>query len=89
MLSDKLLELFWSLSKTEYKAEVFKIVNESSFYLKQNHIVYLFDHITQQPPEKFSMTEFECLSELGKYCKDTEFQNKVSQFFWRIIVDSE
>jgi len=35
------------------------------------------------------MTEFECLSELGKYCKDSQFQNKVSQFFWRIIVDSE
>lgn len=28
-----LLQQFWTLSKSDYKSEVFKIINESSFHL--------------------------------------------------------
>ena len=29
------------------------------------------------------------LSELGKYCKNADFMAKVSEFFWKIISDSD
>ena len=34
------------------------------------------------------MEEFNALSELGKYCKNQEFMNKVSNFFWKIITEA-
>ena len=30
----ELLKQFWSLSKSDYKSEVFKILNDAAFYLK-------------------------------------------------------
>ena len=30
----ELLEQFWSLSKSDYKSEVFKIINEAAYHLK-------------------------------------------------------
>lgn len=35
------------------------------------------------------MQDFDVLSELGKYCKNVEFQAKVSEFFWKIISESD
>ena len=35
------------------------------------------------------MEEFDALSSLGKFAKDMNFQQKTSDFFWRIIVDSD
>lgn len=29
------------------------------------------------------------LSELGKYCKNADFQKQVSEFFWKIISESD
>jgi hypothetical protein len=40
-------------------------------------------------PEKLAMEEFQCLSELGKYSKDEQFKVEVSNFFWRIICNSD
>ena len=83
-----LLEKFWSLTKSDYKSEVLKIMNESAYYLKQPQVEYLFREITQTPANKLGMEEFNALSDLGKYGKDVNFQTKVSDFFWRIITDS-
>jgi len=33
LLSPELLQQFWSLTKSDYKSEVFKIINETAFYL--------------------------------------------------------
>ena len=33
-LSQQLLEQFWSLTKADYKFEIYKIINEIAFYLK-------------------------------------------------------
>lgn len=88
-MSMELLEQFWSLSKTDYKSEVFKIINESAFHLKQNHIEYLFDQITETPASKLGMEEFDALSGLGKFSSSPEFTAKTSNFFWNIITDSD
>ena len=42
MLDQTLMEAFWSLAKSDYKFEIYKIINEVSFYLKQEHIDYFF-----------------------------------------------
>lgn len=89
LLSMELLEQFWSLSKTDYKSEVFKIINEAAFHLKQNHIEYLFDQITETPASKLGMEEFDALSGLGKFSSSPEFTAKTSNFFWSIITDSD
>jgi hypothetical protein len=43
----------------------------------------------QVAPEKLGTEEFHCLSELGKFAKETDFKEKVGQFFWSIICNSE
>ena len=88
-LSVQLLDMFWSLSKSDYKFEIYKIVNEIAFYLKQEHINYIFEQIKQISPEKLAMEEFQCLSELGKYAKDDTFKQNVGNFFWKIICHSD
>ena len=52
------MEQFWSLAKTEYKFEVYKIINECSFYFKSTHIDYFFEQIKHVPAEKLAMEEF-------------------------------
>ena len=89
LLSMALLEQFWTLSKSDYKSEVFKIINDTSFYLNQEHVEYLFNEITQTPASKLGMEEFEALSGLGKFSRDPAFQAKTVDFFWRIITDSD
>ena len=84
-----LLQQFWTLSKSDYKSEVFKIINESSFHLAQEHIDYLFAQITETPAAKLGMEEFDALSNLGKFSRDYQFQARTSDFFWRIITDSD
>jgi hypothetical protein len=91
-LSEDLLQLFWGLTKTDLRIEVFKIISDCSFYFKQKHLDFLFDRIRLDTPvEKLGMEEFTCLSELGKYTKDKEsgFQEKVAQFFWALIVSPD
>jgi len=89
LLTMPLLEQFWSLSKTDYKSEIFKIINEASYLLKQEHVDYLFGQITETPTAKLGMEEFDALSGLGRHSKSAEFTAKTSEFFWRIISDSE
>ena len=46
-ISTELLDLFWNLTNTPaYKSEIFKIINDTAFHLKTNHIEYFFDKIT-------------------------------------------
>jgi hypothetical protein len=92
MLSEELLAQFWGLTRTDLRAEVFKIISDCSFYFKQKHLDYVFDRIRNDTPiEKLGMEEFTCLSELGKYGKDKEagFQEKVAQFFWALVVSPD
>ena len=84
-----LMEAFWSLAKTDYKYEIYKIINDTSFYLHQEHIDYFFEQIKQVPAEKLAIEEFQCLSELGKYAKDSGFKTQVTRFFWGIILNSD
>ena len=39
------MEQFWSLTKSDYKLEIFKIINEYEYYLGQPQIEYIFDQI--------------------------------------------
>ena len=88
-MSIESLDLFWNLTNTPaYKSEVFKIINEVAFHLKTNHIEYFYNKITATPNEKLSMEEFNALGELGKYCRNPEFMQKVSNFFWKIITEA-
>lgn len=92
MLNDDLLMQIWSLTRTDLRNEVFKLISECSFSFKQHHMDFIFDRIRQDTPaDKLGMEEFSCLGELGKYAKDKngEFQEKVGQFFWGLIVSPE
>ena len=89
LLSMALLEQFWSLSKSDYKSEVFKIINDTALYLDQEHIEYLFTEITRTNPSKLGMEEFDALQNMGKFSRSTEFQTKTSEFFWGIITASD
>ena len=89
MLTAEILEQFWSLAKTDLKVEIYKIINEISAWLKQNHIDYIFDQIKQVQPEKMATDEFHTISELGKFSRDLDFKKAVSEFFWSIICSSD
>jgi len=92
MLNEQLLDQFWSLTRTDLRLEVYKIISDCSFNFKQKHLDFLYNKIrTEVPPEKLGMEEFSCLSELGKYPKDKDagFQEKVVEFFWDLIVSSD
>lgn len=92
MLTDDLLARFWSLTRSDLKSEVFKIISDCAFYFKQQHLTFIFNKIKNDTPiEKLGMEEFTCLSELGKYSKDREgsFQEEVAQFFWALVVSPD
>ena len=84
-----LLEQFWSLSRSDYKSEVFKIINDSALYLEQEHIEYLFDQITETSASKLGMEEFDALQNMGRFSRSTQFQAKTGLFFWQIITISD
>jgi len=89
LLSMELLVQFWSLAKSDYKSEVFKIISDAAFHLDQEHIEYLFEQITETPAAKLGMEEFEAIAQLGRFSKSFEFSRKTSEFFWRIITNSD
>jgi hypothetical protein len=72
MLGLELLQQFWSLTKTDLRLEVYKIISDCSFYFKANHVAFLLDKIKSIPPEKLDLEDLNCLSELGKHPKDRE-----------------
>lgn len=83
------MEQFWGLTKSDYRFEVYKIINEVSIWLKQEHIDFFFDNIQQIPSDKMGQEEFQCLSELGKHTTDPNFKSKVVKFFWDIVCESD
>ena len=90
LLSKELLELFFSLTKSEeYRVEVYKIIKENSFWMEKEQIDFMFTEITKTPPSKLGLEVFNTLSEFGKYAKAGDFQQKVSEFFWNIISGSD
>lgn len=88
-LTKEVLEQFWSLAATEYKFEIYKVINDVSLFLKEHHIAYIFEQFTHIPAEKMALEELQTLSELGKFSKDLDFKKRVSQFFWDIICNSD
>ena len=50
--------MFWNLTKSDYKFEVYKIINDVSYYLLQEHIDFFFEQIKQIPTEKLALEEF-------------------------------
>lgn len=89
MLPLELLQRFWSLTKSDYKSEVFKIINETARYLNQEHIDYLYDQITETPAAKLGLEELEAIASLGSASMSSDFSAKTSNFFWKIITDSD
>ena len=83
------MEQFWSLTKSDYKLEIFKIINEYEYYLGQPQIEYIFDQIRQTPALKLGIEEIDILSMLGRRSKVLNFEHQISLFFWSIIKDSE
>ena len=89
-LDDKIMALFWSLTKSDYQPAVLKIISDCSYYLKQRHFDFLFNEITGNvPAEKLSIADFNCLCDMGKSAKSLEFLQKIVEFFWHIVVNSE
>ena len=43
LLSEALLEQFWNLTKSDYKLEIFKILNDVEYQLEQKQIEYIFN----------------------------------------------
>ena len=89
LLNMPLLQQFWSLSLSDYKSEVFKIINDTAIFLDQEHIEYLFNQITETNSSKLGMEEFDALQNMGKFSRSPEFQAKTSMFFWQIITVSD
>ena len=59
--------MFWDLTKADYKSEIYKIITDASYYLKQNHKEFFCDQITQAAAAKLDNADFDLLSEIGKY----------------------
>lgn len=77
-LSDELLNMFWSLTKTEMQSDVIKIINDCSYYLKAPQITFFIDEITSQQTDKLSNAEFDLLCDLG----NKGSMKRVGDFFW-------
>ena len=88
MLSNELLAQFWNLTKSDYKQEIFKIINDVDFLLEQTHIEYLFSQLTATAANKLSTEDFDILSMLGRRAKTIVFQSQVSNYLWQIITNS-
>jgi hypothetical protein len=86
-LTDERLNLFWGLTKSDYRLDTYKIIADCSYNFKQNHLEFFFEQMcTGIPVEKLDMDDFNCISELGKFNRDKEsnFMTKVTEFFWKI-----
>jgi predicted CopG family antitoxin len=82
-LTEDLMKLFWSLTKSELHSEVKKIIQDCSFYLRPPQIVFFIDELIQIPTDKFTNVEFELLCELGN--RKSDELERISHFFWQII----
>ena len=82
------LQLVWDLAGT-FKAEVYKIINDNSYSLKLPHKEFISSQIMAKSTQDLDMQDFDLLSEIGKFCYDTDFKTKLSLFFWKIVTNSE
>lgn len=85
LLTPTLMEMFWSLTKTEYKKEAYKIIREAEYSLRQDHIEFLYGQLSQTPPEKLEADEFEVLNIIGRRAIKSQLQHQVCEFFWKIL----
>lgn len=87
-MSEDSLRSFWALT-SDYRFDIYKIINEVAVWLKQPHIDYLFEQLTQIPPEKVGLEELQVICELGKFTKDEAFKARTTDYFWKIICDGD
>lgn len=72
-----------------YKPEVYKIINDYSYHLKQPHKEFLSSKIMDQSASNLDMSDFDLLSEIGRWGQDDDFKRKLAEFFWKIVTNSE
>lgn len=84
-----LLQMFWSLTASEYQSEVVKIVQESSAYLQKPQIEFFLQQVLSSAAEKLSLPEFDLLCDLGKQCKEESSVDQIQMFFWNIIAEPD
>ena len=83
MMTEELFDKFWSLA-SEYKREVYKIIKENTYYLKEPHRYAILDKLIDVPVEKIDSADFDLLGEVERMA-DSIFKNKLTEFFWRVI----
>ena len=44
-LKEEHLKMFWALSKSDYKVDVYKILNDVALFFSQNHTDVIFEEI--------------------------------------------
>ena len=90
LLLDSHMEMFWALSESsEYKKAVYKIIIDTSVYLDQSPIEFIFNKLTTTPVKNLDMSDFDLMSEIGKRCTDPKLKDGLSDFFWRLICESD
>jgi hypothetical protein len=89
-LSPSLFEMFWSLSRQDYKVEVYKILNDIAFQLKKEHFDFVLQQIVHSSgADKMSIDDYQCINEMAKFARDEEFKANVNRFFWDIILKAD
>ena len=61
---------FWDLTKSDYKVEVFKILNDVSYALEHSHLQFVSQRITETPAAKLGIEEFDMLNMIGRASRD-------------------
>lgn len=88
-LSDDDLEKIMILSRSSYKSEVYKVINDIASSLKPNHQNFFYKNLTEKKKNEFRVEDFQCLCDMGKFTIVTEFKTKLVQFFLDIIMNAE
>ena len=88
LLTNTIMEMFWNLTKSDYKKEVFKIITEAEYQLGQPHIEFLYAKIIETAPDQLEADEFEIINILGRRARNQDFKTQVCEFFWSILSNS-
>ena len=79
---------FWNLT-SDYKVEVFKILNEVSLVLQHEHLSFIAGRISDTSDAKLGVEEFTMLNMIGRASRDETLRNKIGAFFWSYITSSK
>ena len=82
-MTPELFDKFWQLA-SEYKREVYKIIKENTYYLKEPHRNAILEKLINVPVEKLDMADFDLLGEVERLA-ESAFKNQLIDFLWRVI----